>query len=360
MADYIVKDTQLEAIADGARNVLESTDKMTVAEIAEKLKAYIPGGSLKPENFQQDNTEGIDLDLTDITKPLVEYAFAYTTINSIKFPTSNEWAKGQISRPNPYNTDYYLYEGYQFNSIKYLGAELAIPNLVHGTGGDDTGADDYNCYMFHQANLSKVTKLDLQKLQDNAYSMFFGANLSGLTELSLPALTSGINMFYQANLSSLTDLSLPALTAATYMFYQANLSSMTDTQLNKAIKEMGSLDNYMFQNIYVGEGNIKKLKLDVKSIGNGVFGVFKVGDITSSTEYQTDIKVFIPSTCETIDASGYYSAPFFNWGRTKTNIEFYTDASEKPSGWGDYFNYLTNSVQGTVHYGVTEAQFDAL
>lgn len=40
--------------------------------------------------------------------------------------------------------------------------------------------------------------------------------------------------------------------------------------------------------------------------------------------------------------------------------DIYTDATEKPSGWGDYFNYIDSTTQVTVHYGVSEAEFDAI
>jgi hypothetical protein len=40
--------------------------------------------------------------------------------------------------------------------------------------------------------------------------------------------------------------------------------------------------------------------------------------------------------------------------------DIYCEAAEKPSGWGNYWNYITSSSQATVHWGVSEADFDAL
>ncbi|MBQ7439042.1 MAG: leucine-rich repeat protein [Paludibacteraceae bacterium] len=40
--------------------------------------------------------------------------------------------------------------------------------------------------------------------------------------------------------------------------------------------------------------------------------------------------------------------------------DIYTDATEKPSTWGPYFNYINSATQATVHYGVSEAEFDAI
>ena len=40
--------------------------------------------------------------------------------------------------------------------------------------------------------------------------------------------------------------------------------------------------------------------------------------------------------------------------------DIYTDATEQPSAWGPYFNYINPATQATVHYGVSEAEFDAI
>lgn len=51
------------------------------------------------------------------------------------------------------------------------------------------------------------------------------------------------------------------------------------------------------------------------------------------------------------------NSPFYECSNL---TDIYTDATEKPSGWGDYFNYTSFSTQATVHYGVSEAEFDAI
>ena len=67
--------------------------------------------------------------------------------------------------------------------------------------------------------------------------------------------------------------------------------------------------------------------------------------------------LYIPSTVTTISAPSYSISPF-NGCTNLTDI--YTDATEKPAGWGQYFNYTGLNTQATVHYGVTEEEFDAI
>lgn len=47
------------------------------------------------------------------------------------------------------------------------------------------------------------------------------------------------------------------------------------------------------------------------------------------------------------------------WGCTQL-ADIYTNADSKPSTWGTYFANTGSSTQATVHYGVSEADFDAL
>ncbi len=58
----------------------------------------------------------------------------------------------------------------------------------------------------------------------------------------------------------------------------------------------------------------------------------------------------------TIHAGSATYGPFYGC----SNLTIYTPASEKPAGWGNYFNYLGTSSQANVVYNTTEAQFDAL
>ena len=68
-------------------------------------------------------------------------------------------------------------------------------------------------------------------------------------------------------------------------------------------------------------------------------------------------KIFIPASVATISVSRYYDSPFY---RCSSTLKIYCEASEKPSGWGTYWNYYDNSNQLTVTWGVTRAEFNAL
>ena len=68
-------------------------------------------------------------------------------------------------------------------------------------------------------------------------------------------------------------------------------------------------------------------------------------------------KIWISKNCTTISASSYSNAPFYKCANLK---DIYTDAAEKPSGWGKYFNYTDSGKQATVHYGVSKTEFNKI
>ena len=53
----------------------------------------------------------------------------------------------------------------------------------------------------------------------------------------------------------------------------------------------------------------------------------------------------------------YIGAPFYN---CSSNLVIYLEATEAPTAFGTYWNYINASTQLTVVYGVSESEFDAL
>lgn len=49
-------------------------------------------------------------------------------------------------------------------------------------------------------------------------------------------------------------------------------------------------------------------------------------------------------------------APFYN---TNENLHIYCERAEKPSGWDDYWDYVSTTQRATVHWGVSKAAYDA-
>ena len=68
-------------------------------------------------------------------------------------------------------------------------------------------------------------------------------------------------------------------------------------------------------------------------------------------------RIWIPKECTTVEAVSGTRSPFLGCADL---TDIYTDAPSKPGGWGDYFNYTSSSIQATVHYNVTKAEFEAL
>ena len=94
--------------------------------------------------------------------------------------------------------------------------------------------------------------------------------------------------------------------------------------------------------------NLKSLSLNsgLKSIGERA-----LYDCRSLT------KLFIPNSVQNINAANISNRLF---SEKMSNLQIYCEASSKPDGWGDYWNYYDSSNQLNVTWGYTRAQFDAL
>lgn len=66
-------------------------------------------------------------------------------------------------------------------------------------------------------------------------------------------------------------------------------------------------------------------------------------------------KLYIPSSVLTIDATASNSPVAGN-----TVCEIYTDATQKPDGWSEYFDNISADTKCPVHYGVSRAEFRGL
>ena len=67
--------------------------------------------------------------------------------------------------------------------------------------------------------------------------------------------------------------------------------------------------------------------------------------------------VWISANCQYLYANNVSYAPFKD---CTALTDIYVETEEKPDGWGTYWNYTASGVQATVHWGVSEADFDAI
>lgn len=69
-------------------------------------------------------------------------------------------------------------------------------------------------------------------------------------------------------------------------------------------------------------------------------------------------KVWIPSTCMTIEASNYLKSPFYGCSST---CQIFTDVASEddiPQGWGVYWNYYSETGTLTVNYNSSIDDFN--
>lgn len=73
---------------------------------------------------------------------------------------------------------------------------------------------------------------------------------------------------------------------------------------------------------------------------------------------QSPTKVWISNDVYTIDGSSTSDGAFH--GGQADALEFYCEPASKPSNWGSYWNYYDSSGQYTIHWGVTEEEFNEI
>lgn len=117
--------------------------------------------------------------------------------------------------------------------------------------------------------------------------------------------------------------------------------TVSEFVIPEGVQKIGSDAFYQCENL-----TDVKFPNSIEMIGDGAFG-----GCTKLT------RIWISKNCTTISASSYSNAPFYKCANLK---DIYTDATEKPSGWGKYFNYIDSGKQATIHYGVSKSEYHSL
>ena len=198
---------------------------------------------------------------------------------------------------------------------------------------------------------------DLYQLRTYAFQ-----GCSNLTNVTLPNAVQYFdnNVFYGCQNLSLSSLPSGTLIIGPGVFY--NCQSISLSSLPNGVQRI-------FNNAFYGCSriSIELLPSSLTEVQNGAFarctGITnieiacgKLGDQAYATygpvfDRCTGLsKVWIRNTCESIFATSATISPFYNCSNLQT---IYVEASQKPDGWGSYFNYISGNTQATVVYNQT-------
>lgn len=213
------------------------------------------------------------------------------------------------------------------------GFSKAISEIT--TGGKDT--------LMERLKGNAVELVDDEITYLPSYSM----EESKVTKWNMPKLTAIWNYtFSYADLTELYDLDTTNLqTIALSAFGHCTIRFVKDETFQRSGLTIQNVA-FQFCKFQNKDGtNLDKLILAPGRLTQACF-----------TSIEGITKVWI-SQNTTITGTAPNQALFLN----STGIEIYTNATEKPSKWGNYFNYLdTTGTQATVHYGVSLEEFKAL
>lgn len=194
------------------------------------------------------------------------------------------------------------------------------------------------------------------------------AELAGLidgsiTDLSIPEGVTKIKWYNFFNCYDLENIVLPKTLTNIGSWAFKGCRSLKLSQLSNSINHIG-------QNCFDGCSEITLSELPNIDIIDGAFNSCTKITVKKIPSTVTEIdrgafnnckgltKLYIPSTCQRIALSYKYV-----FGGCSNLTDIYTDATEKLAGWlNGYWNVTDpiNSTQATVHYGVTEEEFDAI
>ena len=261
---------------------------------------------------------------------------------------------------------------------------LGIPGSYYGGGNVANGINfltaDGSGYPLTVELLGSLSPYECSNSSSTA-----GA-FSKMTAVTLPSGITNIPQYlfrYCAKLASIAGLS-SVTTIGTYAFHScadlvltslpANLTTVGSyafvscKKLNPStIKVSSKIDSNAFQNC-TGMSNLTVIQSPTiaSSAFNGCTGTgpklkIKAVQIGNSTASNNAFKGCTALRAVWIDASAIFAgtanyAPFNGC----SNLIIYTPYTEKQSGWGNFFNYLSSTTQAQVVYGTSEAQFDAL
>lgn len=184
-----------------------------------------------------------------------------------------------------------------------------------------------------------------------------------ITDLSIPEGVTKIKWYNFYNCYDLENIVLPKTLTEIGSYAFKGCISLKLSQLSNSINYIGNDCFSGCSEITLSElPNIDSIigtfqsctNITVKKIPSTVTEI----DRNAFNNCKGLTKLYIPSTCTQIALSYAYV-----FGGCSNLTDIYTDATEKLSGWLNGYWNITDpltSTQATVHYGVSEEEFDAI
>lgn len=122
---------------------------------------------------------------------------------------------------------------------------------------------------------------------------------------------------------------------------------------DEVIIKSKTIADYMFHQSFRRFGG--KVKVFAETIDYGAFSWFGVDDGFPTVMKK---KIWFSGGIKSMNTATHSGLTLFD--ECENNFEIYCEPTSKPSAWGKYWNYRGDSSQFTTHWGVSEAEFDAL
>lgn len=330
-------ETYIQNIADAIRKRTGTEDTYTVAKMADAIAEGIPAGTDTLAALFNGTLEEWTPTKDDLVKGCVKYGLAFFSAPKIvKIPDDIDvkYPGESFFRENDGVVDIDfggLIEtgAYACSGCKSLKTASGF-NIISISERAFNGCTDLTTVLMPSATL----------VEQNAFS-----GCSTLADVTGLAAIEDIGNDAFSSTGSLADISplthLHTIGSSAFMQSSTNqgLTAFENAPATQAGSSIGA-------NAFQRNTKMTKLKIKFASVGGAAFAY--CSGLTTC---------WISSECTTIDASSKYNLLF---GYCSRLTAIYTDAAEKPAGWGTYFNYTQLGSTATVHYGVTEAEYDEL
>lgn len=367
-------------IANAIRGKNGESGTYTPAEMPAKIAAIQTGD---PRLARIVKGDANPLDISDLNIDTIrDYAFAGASFQSIDLPPSVNMIR--------------IYAFYQTPSLRTVTmptapidimsnafansgiTSITLPDIITESIWNQAQNLFKNCSNLRTASLpSNVTQLPDSLFEgcSNLLSVAFPSNLTlvgarafyGCTRLPLTGLPDTITEIATSAFERCSALALTTLPASLTTLRGSALANCSALAITELPATLTLVENAAFQSSGITELDVKCAlgnhymifsqctslqKLKIRGADFGTMTTNRNCDRCTSLQH-----VWISQDCQTITANNSSNAPFSGCSAL---TDIYCEAASQPSGWSQYWNYKTTYGQATVHWGVSESDFDAI